>query len=172
MQMETHYRFDALAWGCMVWIHQARLAAFWQGARQRRLLEVAVVVAAVVVCVPMPASPLGQSVAYLLMAPIFAALVSALAFARGFWLDKVLAWAPLALVGVVSYEIYLTHVIVFRVLARLHLDRWLDLYYAVCFALSIAVGWLFHRLFGKPTQRVVRGWISPKKSPAPAPEPA
>jgi peptidoglycan/LPS O-acetylase OafA/YrhL len=94
------------------------------------------------------------------MAPVFAALVAALAFSPRFWLDRLLSWSPLALVGIVSYEIYLSHVVVFRVLDRLHLDRWLTLYYVICLTLSIAVGWLFHRLFGKPTQRVVRAWLS------------
>jgi peptidoglycan/LPS O-acetylase OafA/YrhL len=59
-------------------------------------------------------------------------------------------------VGVVSYEIYLTHVVVYRVVERVHPRPWGGLEYVLVVVAAIAAGWVFHRVFGKPTQRWVR----------------
>jgi peptidoglycan/LPS O-acetylase OafA/YrhL len=86
-------------------------------------------------------------------------LVCALCFSPGFWLTRVLAWSPLVLIGSVSYEIYLSHITVFRVLSRLGLERWPAAYYPLTFVGAITVGWAFHRIFSKPAQRIVRTWF-------------
>ncbi len=165
MQMETHWRFDALAWGCLGWIFHERIANFWQNTRHRELLQSLLLVGSVIVSVPRECGVVEHAALYLLMAPLFTGLVLALAFSPKFWLQRLLSWPPLAWVGVISYEIYLSHVVVYRTLNRLHLDRWLLVYYAVCVTLALAVGWAFHRVFGKPTQRWVRAWLSEPRAP-------
>jgi peptidoglycan/LPS O-acetylase OafA/YrhL len=156
MTMQTHWRFDALAWGCLVWTYHQPLAAFWERMRYAPALQGLVLAAAVAVSAPMPTGAVGQSFQYLFMAPIFAVLVSALAFRPADWLTRLFAWAPLAFIGVISYEIYLTHSVVYRVVERLNPRPWSILEYALPVALAITAGWLFHRLFGKPTQRWFR----------------
>jgi len=127
---------------------------------KHRVWQVLILLASVVVCVPRNNTPLVQAGLYLIMAPLFTALVTALAFSPSFWLVRLLSWSPLTLIGAISYEIYLSHVVVYRVLNRAHLDRWLTVYYAVSILLAIAVGWLFHRIIGKPSQRWARAWLS------------
>ena len=113
-------------------------------------------VAVVAVCFADPKDMVVRSVWYAALAPIFTALVCALCFSPGFWLSRVLAGAPLVVVGSVSYEIYLSHITVFRVLSRLGLERVEALYYPVTLISAVLVGWLFHRIYSKPTQRWMR----------------
>lgn len=157
MQMETHYRFDAIAWGCLAWLYHEPIARFWRRLAHRRLLELVVVLASVTVCFFNPQNMALRAVWYVFLAPTFAALVCALCFSPGFWLSRLLSWAPFVVVGTVSYEIYLSHVTVFRVLSRLGAERIPALYYPLTFAAAIAAGWVFHRVFGRPAQRWVRG---------------
>jgi peptidoglycan/LPS O-acetylase OafA/YrhL len=159
MQMETHWRFDAIAWGCLAWVFQRSLAEFWERRRNTAVLQALLAIAVIAVSVPLPADARAQAFQYLIMAPVFAAMVSALAFVPAGGLTRALAWTPLALVGVISYEIYLTHVVVYRVLERAH-PRPSILSYLLSIGLAIGVGWLFHRLFGKPTQRWVRDQLA------------
>jgi peptidoglycan/LPS O-acetylase OafA/YrhL len=166
MQMQTHWRFDALAWGCLAWVFHERIARFWSRLSAPAVVANLILLVSALICVPRPATPLGEGLHYLVMGPVFAALVSALVFAPNFWLKRVLAWAPLALVGVISYEVYLTHVLVYRVLNRLNLNQWLILYYVISIALALAVGWVFHRAFGVPTQRWLRARLGPRPARA------
>lgn len=157
MQMQLHWRFDAIAWGCLIWIGHVPIEAFFRSVKRPRLVEAAIVLVAALVCIPQPEGPLSEALGYLVIAPCFALLVAMLAFLPGSGTARLLGAAPLVFVGVISYEIYLTHVSVYRVLERLAgaaLPR--SLYYALCFGLSLAVGALFHRLFSKPTQRWMR----------------
>jgi len=158
LQMETHWRFDALAWGCLCWIYHERLIRFWSKPGRKVWFALALVVT-IVLCVLNPAGMQIRAIWYVALAPAFTALVSAMAFGSGFRLERVLSWPPLVLVGSVSYEIYLSHISVYRVLTRLGLERLPWLYYPATFACSIAVGVVFHRLFSKPTQRVLRRWL-------------
>ena len=160
MQMQLHWRFDAIAWGCLVWVFHQPLASFWEKTRRPAALQGALLAASVAVSLPYPDGAAARAWQYLLMGPVFAALVSGLAFAPAAWLTRAMAWAPLALVGVVSYEIYLTHVVVYRVIERLHPRPWNVLEYALLIAAAIATGWVFHRVFGKPTQRWVRDLLA------------
>jgi peptidoglycan/LPS O-acetylase OafA/YrhL len=159
MQMQLHWRFDAIAWGCLVWVFHKPLAEFWERRRHTALLAGALLAAAVAVSAPLPVSAAGRAVQYLFMAPVFAALVSALAFAPQAWLTRAFAWAPFVFVGIISYEIYLTHVVVYRVIERAYPRPWVGFEYAVSIGVAIAAGWIFHRVFGKPTQRWVRHWM-------------
>jgi peptidoglycan/LPS O-acetylase OafA/YrhL len=166
MQMQTHWRFDAIAWGCLVWIFHQPLAAFWQRTRHPAMLQGALLAAAVAVSLPYPEGAAARAWQYVLMGPVFAALVSGLAFVPTAWLTRAFAWSPLALVGVVSYEIYLTHVVVYRVIERLYPRPWNVLEYVLLIAAAIATGWLFHRVFGKPTQRWVRDLLAGRRATA------
>lgn len=159
MQMQLHWRFDAIAWGCLAWVFHQPLADFWTRIRQPRLLQGGLLAAAIAVSIPLPVGAAGQAVQYLFMAPVFAAFVSALAFLPAAWLTRVFAWAPLAFVGVISYEIYLTHVVVYRVIERAYPRPWLGFEYFVSIGVAILAGWVFHRAFGKPTQRWARAWL-------------
>jgi peptidoglycan/LPS O-acetylase OafA/YrhL len=159
LQMETHYRFDAIAWGCLAWIYHEPISQFWSGTKHRRTFETVAVALTVSICCLNPMNLALRALWYIALAPIFTILVSALCFSPGFWLARVLAWAPLVLVGSVSYEIYLSHITVFRVLSRLGAEHWPALYYPLTLACATAVGWAFHRLFSKPAQRVVRRWL-------------
>jgi peptidoglycan/LPS O-acetylase OafA/YrhL len=157
MQMETHYRFDAIAWGCLAWLYHEPIERFWQRTPHKRLLELLVIASSVLVCCFNPQNVALRAVWYVLLAPIFAALVCALCYSPGFWLTRFLSWAPLVLVGAVSYEVYLSHVTVFRVLSRLGAERVVALYYPLTFVCAIAAGWVFHRVFSRPSQRWLRG---------------
>ncbi len=159
LQMETHYRFDAIAWGCLAWVYHEPISQFWGRSKRRRILEISCAAAAVVVCCFNPHDMALRALWYVALAPAFTALVCALCFSPRFWLARVLSWPPLVLVGSVSYEIYLSHVTVFRVLSRLGFERWGALYYPLTFACAIGVGWAFHRLFSRPAQRFVRRWL-------------
>jgi peptidoglycan/LPS O-acetylase OafA/YrhL len=159
MQMQLHWRFDAIAWGCLVWVFHKPLAEFWERSRHVAMLAALLLAAAVAVSVPVPVGAAGQAVQYLFMAPIFAALVSALAFAPGAWVTRAFAWAPLVFIGIISYEIYLSHVVVYRVIERTYPRPWIGFEYAVSIAMAVAAGWIFHRAFGKPTQRWLRDWM-------------
>jgi peptidoglycan/LPS O-acetylase OafA/YrhL len=159
MQMQLHWRFDAIAWGCLAWVFHKPLAEFWERSRHAALLTGALLAAAIAVSAPLPVAAAGRAVQYLFMAPVFAALVSALAFAPHAWLTRAFAWAPFVFVGIISYEIYLTHVVVYRVIERTYPRPWVGFEYAVSIAVAVAAGWIFHRVFGKPTQRWVRNWM-------------
>jgi peptidoglycan/LPS O-acetylase OafA/YrhL len=167
MQMETHYRFDAIAWGCLAWLYHEPIARFWRETSLRRALEVLVLAAVVLVCWANPQDMRLRALWYVALAPVFTALVCALCFSPKFWLSRLLAWAPLVLVGTVSYEIYLSHVTVFRVLSRLGFERVTWVYYPLSLAVAIGVGWLFHRIYSRPTQRWVRGVFERRTRPEP-----
>ncbi len=158
LQMEPHWRFDAIAWGCLAWIHRAEVAAWWRKATSA-WLALPLLALIVVACVIDPATFWVRASWYLALAPLFTALVTALTFVPRFWLTRVLSSRPLVFIGTISYEIYLSHISVFRVLGRLHVDRVPALFYVLSFAGSVLAGWLFHRLFSKPTQRIVRSWL-------------
>jgi len=166
MHMQLHWRFDALAWGCLGWLYHAKIEAFWQRAKFPRVWEALIILFAIAACVPIPYSPLADAGHHFLMAPAFTALTLAVAYSPGFWLGKLLAWRPLAFVGIISYEIYLSHVSVFRVLGRLGLEQTTLHYYGLCFGFSLAIGWLFHRLFSRPTQEWARAWLAPRPARA------
>jgi peptidoglycan/LPS O-acetylase OafA/YrhL len=166
LQMETHWRFDAIAWGCLAWIYRDPIANFWRTTRVRRLLEALVVLGAVLACIPNPSNMAVRAIWYLPLAPLFTALITALCFSPGFWLARVLAWAPLVFVGTVSYEIYLSHIITFRMLSRLGLERAPLLYYVLTIAGAILGGWLFHRFYSRRTQALVRRWFDSRPSAA------
>jgi peptidoglycan/LPS O-acetylase OafA/YrhL len=156
MQMQTHWRFDAIAWGCLVWVFHRPLAELWEKSRQPALLQGVLLAASVAVSLPYPEGAAARAWQYALMGPVFAALVSGLAFAPAAWLTRAMAWAPLAFVGVISYEIYLSHTVVYRVIERLHPRPWGSFEYPSLIAAAIFTGWVFHRVFGKPTQRWMR----------------
>jgi peptidoglycan/LPS O-acetylase OafA/YrhL len=158
LQMELHWRFDAIAWGCLAWIYHAPLLRFW-GDAKHRWLSWPILALVLLACSVDPQTFPQRSVWYLALAPLFTALVSALTFAGRFWLARVLSWSPLVFIGSISYEVYLSHISVFRILARLRLDHLPWLYYPLTFASSIFVGWLFHRIFSKPSQRMLRSWL-------------
>lgn len=156
MAMQTHWRFDAIAWGCLAWVFHRELDGMWAKVQRPALVQTAILAAAVAISIPLPTDAAARAWQYLVMAPVFAALVTALAFAPAAWLTRALAWAPLALVGVISYEIYLSHTVVYRVIERLYPRPWGLEIYAVLVAAAVLVGWIFHRVFGKPSQRWVR----------------
>jgi peptidoglycan/LPS O-acetylase OafA/YrhL len=160
MQMQVHWRFDSLAWGCLVWLFHGRIIDFWSRTRHPDALRVLISLGSIAVCVPRSQGPVGQAVIYVLLAPMFAVLVGTLSLSSTFWLARLLSWRPLAFVGVISYEIYLSHVVVYRVLARLHIDQWRTFYYAFCVATSIGVASVFHRFFSKPSQTALRAWMA------------
>jgi peptidoglycan/LPS O-acetylase OafA/YrhL len=156
MQMQLHWRFDALAWGCLAWLFHAPLERFLLRTRRRGAVEAAALLAALAVCIPLPKQPLTDALLYLAMAPCFAAVMVVVAFSPASATARLLAWPPLVFVGVISYEIYLSHITVYRLLSRLHLDGSHAVYYPLCVAVSLMVAAVFHHFFSKPAQR----WIS------------
>ncbi len=158
LQMEPQWRFDAIAWGCIAWIYHARLLEFFRPPA-RRALVLPILLAMVALCYANPANFMVRSIWYAALAPVLTALVCVLAYAPPFWLSRILAWSPLVLIGSISYEMYLSHITVFRVLTRLGFERLSSLYYPLTYLCSMLVGWAFHRLFSKPAQRLVRRWL-------------
>ncbi len=158
LQMEPQWRFDAIAWGCIAWIYHAPLLAFFQRPA-RRVLVLPILIAMVALCYANPENFTVRSLWYAALSPVLTALVCVLAYAPPFWLSRMLAWSPLVLVGSISYEMYLSHITVFRILTRLGFERLSNLYYPLTYLCSMLVGWVFHRVFSKPAQRLVRRWL-------------
>ena len=131
MEMQLHWRFDAIAWGCLAWVFHKPLAQFWERSRDAALFAGALLAGCRRVH-PVAGWRHGpRRDRYVFMAPVFAALVSALAFAPRAWPRAMFAWAPLAFIGVISYEIYLSHVVVYRVIERTYPRPWIGFEYAV-----------------------------------------
>ncbi len=128
----------------------------------RWALVLPVLIATALLCYANPANFTIRSVWYAALAPVLTALVCVLAYAPPFWLSRMLAWSPLVLIGSVSYEMYLSHITVFRILTRLGFERFSSLYYPLTYACSLLVGWAFHSVFSKPAQRLVRRWLDRK----------
>ncbi len=122
LQMQPHWRFDAIAWGCLAWVYRARVERVWQ----RSILgwQVSLLLASTVaLCILNPVTPQMRVLWFAALAAVFTLLVTALSVAPAFWLQRLLAWPPLVVVGSVSYEIYLSHISVFRVLSRFKIDQ-------------------------------------------------
>ena len=164
MQMQLHWRFDAIAWGCLAWVFHKPLAEFWERSRHAALFAGALLAIAVAVSVPLPVGAAGRAGQYLFMAPVFAALVTALAFAPGAWLTRAFAWAPLAFIGIISYEIYLTHVVVYRVIERTYPRPWIGFQYAVSMGWrSPQVGSSIASLANRPNAGCVIGYRAARR---------
>jgi peptidoglycan/LPS O-acetylase OafA/YrhL len=81
------------------------------------------------------------------------------AWSPRFWLAKVLSWSPLVLLGEISYELYLSHFLVFRAVSRLGLGVRFEWAHGVaCFLGAVVVAYLLHKGFSRPTQRAIRDW--------------
>lgn len=158
MDRQLQWRFDALAWACLIWIWHRPIVAFFAGTPHRLLWQSLFVLGAIAVCLPDPSVPVVRAIWYVALSPVFAVLVAAVAFSPNFWLARALTWSPLVLLGVISYELYLSHFIVYRVLTRLGVGRWHMLHGAACLVVSVGVAWVFHNAFSKPIQRAVREW--------------
>ena len=83
-----------------------------------------------------------------------------------------LAWRPhlpalAARIGDWSYAIYLGHLLAIGVLARTLPDAiWSPVFYAVCLAVCLALGWLTHILVERPLLRAGKGLIDKSIPPA------
>lgn len=98
-----------------------------------------------------------------LLAPLFAALVIAVAGGHG-WVSRALATRPMLELGRASYAIYILHVPVHDLMARAfpRLDRdprWVLLYIALLVVLCVAV----YHLIEEPARRRIRSAITPAR---------
>ncbi len=173
MQMFLHLRFDALAWACLSWIFFDQLA--W--VKKYSVYVFTAILLTVVGHRIFQDSALG----WVWQAFIYAALGFFLSLGvrilcevgeeSSYFIKKLsrfLSHPWMALVGVISYEIYLIHELVIGVLMRLKLSAYPLIFSLLTFSLSIGVAWLFHRVFSLPTQRYLRGFGSSRSSHAKA----
>jgi peptidoglycan/LPS O-acetylase OafA/YrhL len=95
-----------------------------------------------------------------LLAPLFGALIYALAFGEG-WLARLLAWRPVVELGEASYALYLLHVPLWFWLQALLADGAgprpeSPAFFALYLATTLAASVLFHRLLERPARRILR----------------
>jgi peptidoglycan/LPS O-acetylase OafA/YrhL len=155
IHMMTHYRWDAIAWGCVAWIKRNEVGT-WLAKTWLRRSTVWTLAGASIAFFRFwhPITPLQAALAFTFTAPIFTSILLVLLYSANSPIYRVLEWRPNVQLGQMSYELYLTHLFVIALVARgneFH-DLWSPFTLSV-FCLLIA--WIFHRFFGKPS----RLWI-------------
>jgi peptidoglycan/LPS O-acetylase OafA/YrhL len=160
-----HLRLDSILWGCLGQIFFASLYEKWHGNRIfTRLMGIAAFILPILITV---AHQKIQDVRYLSVIYIFTALfytqlILYMSFNPHSLLTRFFSTRFLVFVGVISYEIYLTHEIVLGVLVRMGVKQYPWTCFIGTIILSILVAWAFHVFFCKPTQRRLRRFLSAK----------
>ena len=182
----SHYRIDAILAGALAALAFGKLA---RHARARRLLlfvagggVIASVLAHTLSVLP-PATVMGQSLGYVLLAAACALVVAEVAASQEGVLVRALEWRPLVAIGRRSYGMYLVHLIALDVARRLLAVAWpgeAPLARPLALVLSgslftFALAELLYRSVERPFLRLKarltagRGAWRPATSPAPAP---
>jgi peptidoglycan/LPS O-acetylase OafA/YrhL len=94
MDRQLQWRFDALAWACLIWIWHRPIVAFFAGTPHRLLWQSLFVLGAIAVCLPDPSVPVVRAIWYVALSPVFAVLVAAVAFSPNFLVARALTWWP------------------------------------------------------------------------------
>jgi len=103
-----------------------------------------------------------QTIGYTIEGIACGALFTALIRKPDKWPGRILAWRPIAMLGVVSYSFYLTHRVILMLVAKYaHVGTYPTA--ACAFALSVVVSYLMYRLVEKPAARVRRRLHAPEK---------
>ncbi|MBI4924624.1 MAG: hypothetical protein HY843_01755, partial [Bdellovibrio sp.] len=69
---------------------------------------------------------------------------------------KLLSHPLLVFIGILSYEIYLVHLMILPPLARTGLNKHVFIYSVLSVSLSIFSAWCLHRFFSVPMQRLIK----------------
>jgi len=167
LQFSLHLRFDAIAWGCLAWVYFEQLHA-WCNRRiglARWLPWLIVGLGSLVIYRHgMREGVLRAAVTYAGVSLSFTAGVVYLAVRPAGLVARFFAHRALVFVGVISYEIYLSHEVVIGVLVRFGVDNWPWIFTMLAAGLSIAVAAAGHILFSKPTQKWLRARLHTTRS--------
>lgn len=156
-QFETwlHLNFDALAWGCLAWIAYDELGALW-ATKTRSIISSTLISVGTLTTIMAPTwwdSSLHYAIIAIFKAPLIALTVRmvcelenskglAASLLRGRWLGKL---------GLVSYEVYLLHVLLYGFISKAIPNNG-PLFLAVAYPTAITLGYFYYHQFGKPAQ--------------------
>lgn len=163
--METwlHLNFDALSWGCLVWYAYDALGVLWK--TPRRAMLSSMVISALTfftICDTLWwQNNLAFAVTSVFKAPLIALsvrMICELEKSNGF-LARILKNKRLGKLGLVSFEVYLVHVLIYGFVSKAIPSNG-PLFLAVAYPVAITIGYFYYKHFGKPaqewTKRVLR----------------
>ena len=150
LQFQTHLRLDAILVGSLAYLHRDTLKTWVAkvGTWPFFILFLVLALAHREVGVK------GQALIYSLMPLVIVGLMGSLE--ENAKMNAVLSSKVLSLLGVCSYEIYLTHEIVLGGLVRLGLQGQPVLYLCAGLVVSSVIGIFFHRWFSAPLNQALR----------------
>lgn len=154
IHMMTHYRWDAIAWGCAAWMKRDALGAWISRSRLTQAAIVAFTVFAIVFFRHRePITALDASLAFAMTGSAFALLTLMLCYTQS-PARRLLECRPLVWIGESSYEIYLIHGLAIWAVNDLITARAV-FGSLVAVALSLLMAGIFHRVIGDPARK----WI-------------
>jgi peptidoglycan/LPS O-acetylase OafA/YrhL len=157
-QANLHLALDSVTWGCLAWLKYDELGALWK-TRARAWLANSAILGSLALVIAIRSwwhTDLSIAILACFKAPLLALLVRLLCEYGDRFPGKALSWAPLALVGRISYEAYLLHAILYGVLEKLPWAQGAR-FYLIAYPTVWMAGWAFHRGFGLPAQRWLKG---------------
>ncbi len=165
------FAFDSLTWGCIAWLLYDRLGTLWATPSRARLSNAAILLTTLAV-IAAPSFFQGN-LAHALIATFKAPLLALCVRMACTWtgpVARLLSWKPLGTLGLVSYEVYLLHVIVYGFVQKLGVQGG-PLFLAIVYPVSFAAGWAFYTFFGRPAQerlKITLRRIIPESAPGAA----
>lgn len=151
LQFQSHLRLDAILIGTLCYIHMPLL----ENILKKISLLILVILFIFLSYSHFQNGPFVQSLIYTFIPITIAAIVLKLKNENSF-LKGILEHRFLLLIGVCSYEIYLTHEIILGVLVRLGISSYPFLFFIFAFILSFAGGALFHQIISRPLNIFLR----------------
>lgn len=148
--------FDSLTWGCVAWLLYDELGRAWSTPRRAIVANLAIIAATVAVI----AAPsffqgnLAQALIATLKAPLLALSVRMVCEWKGL-AGRFLSFKPLGTLGLVSYEVYLLHVVVYGFVQKIGPKIGVHGgpgFLLLAYPTSLALGWAFYTYFGRPAQ--------------------
>lgn len=167
IQMPLYFRFDALMWASLAWIYFEPLGWLWKSPVRKKIVNVTIfmgVIGCIVATTWWPGSK-WQAIIYSFSSPFYALMVRAFCEIdhQKSWIVRFLSTPLLVAIGIVSYEIYLIHVLVIGFLGSLGFRNHAFLYAGFVLFFSFALGWFFHRYFSKPIEQWMRVRFAPRE---------
>jgi peptidoglycan/LPS O-acetylase OafA/YrhL len=166
IQMPLHFRFDALMWASLAWLFYEPLSWLWKNQLRAKIVNIFIsigVLGSFVLTTWRPGSQ-WQAIVYCFSSPFYALMIRAFCEPehQKSWLVRSLSTQLLVAIGIVSYEIYLIHVLVIGLLGSIGFKNFIFVYGVSVLFFSFIMGWMIHRYFSKPIEQWMRIKFSPR----------
>jgi peptidoglycan/LPS O-acetylase OafA/YrhL len=150
LQMQTHLRLDAILMASIIYLNWEKVEKY----KVSFLITIPIAILGIVLHQHIPLNFSGLN--YLLISTSFTIIIFTSIKLPMSYFSQIFSNKILVFIGTISYEIYLIHEIIIGIGKRAHADIDYKIYIAFSIIGSIAIAFLFFKLFSNPVNQFLR----------------